>query len=148
MHGIEMGPCGLVTLACGPPTLGRGLSAVCCSAAPASRGNNPAAITTIQRLRFIDLYVCSSAQAESTADLALSLMGRKPRPTLKHSAKSACSLGAGSLTLRWPISCAQIQLFAGIIKRWLTGMVLASAAGRGLPLTGDESRFCAARATH
>ena len=59
-QGVDMGPCGLVTLACGPPTLGRGLSvgdcafsAGCCTAMPVSSGSSAMPIVRSQRLRFI-----------------------------------------------------------------------------------------------
>lgn len=59
-QGEYMGPCGLVTLACGPPTLGRGLSvgdcpfsAGCCTAMPVSSGSSAMPIVRSQRLRFI-----------------------------------------------------------------------------------------------
>src|ERR1035437_1176617 len=59
-QGEYMGPCGLVTLACGPPTLGRGLSvgdcpfsAGCCTAMPVSSGSSAMPIERSQRLRFI-----------------------------------------------------------------------------------------------
>src|SRR5664279_4163554 len=58
---MEMGPWGLVTLAWGPPTLGRALSAGCCMAAPASSGTSPIKAAVSQRERSIDHSACSKA---------------------------------------------------------------------------------------
>ena len=59
-QGVDIGPCGLVTLACGPPTLGRGLSVVdcplsagCCTVIPVTSGNSAMPTVRSQRLRSI-----------------------------------------------------------------------------------------------